>query len=130
MTAPLFQPSGLGSTNPFTVNSEDTYNANSLDTGFDTFAASSGPAPSGGGSGAPATNYYGAAPATSHFATTTDFVESAPTYSVSSSSSSTGFGSSTSGSGPAPPSVYDYPPAQGEDRSSSIMQFLRELLLD
>ena len=80
MTAPLFQPSGLGSTNPFTVNSEDTYNANSLDTGFDTFAASSGPAPSGGGSGAPATNYYGAAPATSHFATTTDFVESAPTY--------------------------------------------------
>ena len=84
----LFQPSGQDFTNPFTVNSEDsyssnvfipsapaasddTYNLNSLDTGFDTF--SSGPAPSGSGSGAPATNYYGAAPATSHFATSTNF---------------------------------------------------------
>ena len=71
----IFQPSGSGPTNPFLVNSEDTYNVNvnSLDSGYDTFA-SSGPAPSGaGGSGAPATNYYGAAPATSHFATSPGF---------------------------------------------------------
>ena len=66
----------MGSTNPFTVNSEDTYNVNSLDSGYDTFGVSSGPAPSGSGSGAPATNYYGAAPATSHFATSTDFGKS------------------------------------------------------
>ena len=73
-TGHFFQPSGSGPTNPFLVNSEDTYNVNvnSLDSGYDTFA-SSGPAPSGAGSGAPATNYYGAAPATSHFATSPGF---------------------------------------------------------